>query len=195
MSEEDEELLAGVARGDPDIWVRIYHAYAKDVHATAQKHFRSPTELVDSKDVDDIVEQTFLEARDGGVLTPDTKSISAKLRTVAARRALDARRRNSKIANRPIEDIPGADSTFDPIEELVESSYRREIAQAVWRNFRRLDKREKQIVQAFALGETFTEIGQRMGLTGQRIGQIFKEASKKLVAGIDPTGDGGGRGA
>ncbi len=190
MSEEDEELLAGVARGDPDIWERIYRAYAKDVHATAQKHLRSVSEIVDSKDVQDIVHQTFVEAMEGGVLTPDTKSISAKLRTVAARRALDARRRNSKTADQAIEDIPGADSMLDPVEELVESSYRREISQAVWRNLRRLDKRERQIVQAFALGEAFTEIGERMGLTGQRIGQIFKEAIKKLVAGIDTSGDG-----
>lgn len=195
MSEEDEELLVGVARGDPDVWERIYRAYAKDVHATAQKELRSLTELVDSKDVQDIVQQTFLEAMEGGVLTPDTKSISAKLRTVAARRARDAHRRGSRVAEQAIEDIPGADSGLDPIEELIESGYRREIAQAVWRNHRRLDRRERQIVQAFALGETFTEIGHRMGLTGQRIGQIYKEAAKKLVAGIDPTGDGGGRGA
>lgn len=195
MSEEDAELLAGLARGDPDIWERIYRAYAKDVHATAQKELRSVTELVDSKDVQDIVQQTFLEALEGGVLTADTKSIGAKLRTVAARRARDAQRRGSKVAGQAIEAIPGADSGLDPIEDLIESAYRREIGQAVWRNLRRLDGRERQIVQAFALGETFAEIGQRMGLTGQRIGQIYKEAAKKLVAGIDPTGDGGGRGA
>ena len=67
MSEQDEELLAGVARGDPDIWDPIYRAYAKDVHATAQKHLRSVSEIVDSKDVQDIVHQTFVEAMEGGV--------------------------------------------------------------------------------------------------------------------------------
>jgi DNA-directed RNA polymerase specialized sigma24 family protein len=131
VSEGDEELLAGVARGDPDIWERIYRAYAKDVHATAQKELRSLTEIVDSKDVQDIVQQTFLEAMEGGVLTPDTKSISAKLRTVAARRAREAHRRASKVADQAIEDIPTADSGLDPIEEVIEAGYRREIAQAV----------------------------------------------------------------
>ena len=76
---EDDDLLAGVARGDPD-WGGIYRAYNKDVYAAALKVLGSTRRMVDSKDVEDIVQLTFEEAMKDGVLTPETRSIVAALR-------------------------------------------------------------------------------------------------------------------
>jgi RNA polymerase sigma factor (sigma-70 family) len=188
----EDELLAGVAAGDPD-WEGIFRAYAKDVRAAAQQVLGAEGRIVDSKDVDDVVQQTFEEAMKGGVLTPNTRSIPAKLRVVARRRAMDAVRRGSKIHDARIEDMPNPEQPAeDDIETFVEDDFEMAIRQAIWRNQRRLTPRERIIFRAKTEeGLTFDEIGKRLNLTPQRVGQIYRGAIRKLTAGLDLTGDGG----
>ena len=189
---EDDDLLAGVTSGEPD-WDGIYRAHHQGVHAAAQKVFRSRRRIVDSKDVDDVVQQTFEEAMKGGVLTSETRSIGATLRQVARRRAIDAIRRAAKVHDQPVEETAGAaDEDEDEIEQLIESEFEVAIQQAVWRNLRRLTPQERTVFRARATdGLKFPQIAERLGLTPQRVGQIYRDALGKVIRGLDLTGYGG----
>jgi len=189
---EDDDLLAGVASGDPD-WGGIYHAYSKDVYAAAQKILGSNRRVVDSKDVEDIVQLTFEESMKEGVLTPETRSIAATLRKVATRRAIDAARRGAKIHETDVAELADeALSADDGVDEFVQDDFELEIQRAIWRNQRTLTAQERTIFRSRAVdGKTFVEIGSRLQLTPQRIGQIYGEAINKIKKGIDLTGDGG----
>lgn len=189
---EDDDLLAGVARGDPD-WDGIYRAYSKDVYAAAQKVLGSTRRVVDSKDVEDIVQLTFEEAMKGGVLIPETRSIVAALRNVAKRRAIDAVRRGAKINETEIEELPGESlSADDSVDDFVQDNFELEIQRAIWRNQRKLSAQERTVFRARTVdGLTFSEIATQLRLTPQRIGQIYREALGKITKGIDLTGDGG----
>lgn len=189
----EDDLLSGVARGEPD-WNGIFRAYAPDVRAAALKVLRGAGRVVDSKDVDDVVQTTFEEAMQGGVLPKDTKSIAARLRRVATRRAIDALRRAGKVDDEGEQEL-AALTVADETDELVDADFDHEVLKAVWRNQRQLEGRERLIFRAHAIdGESFADIGNRIGLTGQRVGQIYKEAMRRIVRGIDLTGgDGGGK--
>ena len=192
MADDNDDLLVGVANGEPD-WDAIYRAYHQSVHAAAQQLFRSRLRIVDSKDVDDIVQLTFEEAMKGGVLTPDTQSIGKKLRQVARRRAVDAIRRAAKVHDKPVEEIAGAAADEgDEIENFIETDFDIAIGQAVWRHLRKLSPQERTVFRARATdGLKFPEIAERLGLTPQRVGQIYREALRKVTRGLDLTGDGG----
>jgi RNA polymerase sigma factor (sigma-70 family) len=189
---EDDDLLAGVARGDPD-WGGIHRAYSKDVYAAALKVLGSSRRVVDSKDVEDIVQLTFEEAMKDGVLTPETRSNVAALRNVATRRAIDAVRRGAKIHETDIEELPGDSLSTDySVDDFVQDDFELEIQRAIWRNQRRLSAQERTVFRARAVdGMTFPEIAAKLQLTPQRIGQIYRKVMRKLTKGIDLKGDGG----
>jgi RNA polymerase sigma factor (sigma-70 family) len=188
VTDDEHELLRGVADGDPD-FEGIYRAYGRVMQATAQQVLGAKGRVVDSKDIEDVVHDAFTDIMKKGLLTPDTLSIAARLRRVTFNKAYDAVRRATHVQGRPIEELPEADRAVAPLDAWHEAQADRELGQAVWRNLRRLDARERRIYAAHINeGRSFAQIGTELGLSGQRIGQLFRRAMQKLLAEVDLTG-------
>ncbi len=69
-------------------------------------------------------------------------------------------------------------------ESLVESINKKDDLDFIHKELDCLSSREKSIVLDYCNGESFTDIGKKLGLTKQRIQQIFTESVKKIKENV-----------
>jgi RNA polymerase sigma factor (sigma-70 family) len=189
-----DDLLRSVQGGDPD-YEGIYRAYGKLMYFAALRAYDQKNRVFDARDVEDVVHEAYLQVMERNLLTPDTKSIGGLLSTVAYRRALDHLRRGDRHANLDIDDVPDQVDVEDPYLAIEDELERTQIGAAVWDNWHRLNAQERAVYRGVIFeGRTHTDIAVDLGVSRERVGQVFRAALRKMTHGLNLNDeDGGGR--
>ena len=188
-----DDLLRSVQGGDPD-YDGIYRAYGKLMHFAALRAYEQKSRVVDAQDVEDVVHEAFLQVMERKLLTPETKSIGGLLSTVAYRRALDHLRRGIREADLDIDDLPDQADVEDPYAAIEDELERMQIGAAVWDNWHRLNAQERAVYRGvISEGRTHTELAVDLGVSRERVGQVFRAALRKMTHGLNLNDEDGGR--
>jgi RNA polymerase sigma factor (sigma-70 family) len=188
-----DHLLRSVQGGNPD-YEGIYRAYGKLMYVTALRVYEQKDRLVNARDVEDIVHEAFLQVMERNLLTPDTKSIAALLTTVAHRRALDHLRRSARQTDLDIDDLPDPADAEDPYAAIEDELEGIQIGAAVWDNWHRLNAQERAVYRGvISEGRTHTDVAVELGVSRERVGQVFRAALRKMTHGLNLNDEEGGR--
>jgi RNA polymerase sigma-70 factor (ECF subfamily) len=163
----DAVLIGRVARGDDGAFSTLYRRHAPVVRLIAYRG------LGDAGAADDVVQEVFVDAwRHAAAFDPARASFATWLRTIAARRVIDARRR---AAARPRLAVPTAaseprvpDATGAVLDRLVVDGA-----------FDVLSDDQRRLLRlAFWGGLTYAEIGER---TATPLGTIKSRARSGMA--------------
>jgi len=189
-----DDLLRSVQGGDPD-YDGIYRAYGKLMYFAALRAYDQKSRVVDAQDVEDVVHEAFLQVMERKLLTPDTKSIGGLLSTVAYRRALDHLRRGDHHADLDTDDLADHADVEDPYAAVEDELERTQIGAAVWDNWHRLNPQERAVFRGVIFeGRSRTELAVELGVSRERVGQVFRAALRAMTHGLNLNDeDGGGR--
>ncbi|MHB1004095.1 MAG: RNA polymerase sigma factor [Chloroflexota bacterium] len=209
MSEpvDDEALLAGVRSGRPD-WQAIYLAYRRLMLGVAAKVLGRdqpcPAEgglsrLHGGVSASDVVSEVVASLQEDGI-PPAVRNLRAYLATATANKAIDVIRRNTverqvegKVVHQPrYESLPDGEAGVMPERELDTEAVVAEIAmrEAVLANLSLLTPNER-----FVLGERVfkrrpaREVAEELGVSPQRISQLARAASKRILQAIGRCSD------
>jgi RNA polymerase sigma factor (sigma-70 family) len=165
------------------------------MYFAALRAYDQKNRVFDARDVEDVVHEAYLQVMERNLLTPDTKSIGGLLSTVAYRRALDHLRRGDRHANLDIDDVPDQVDVEDPYLAIEDELERTQIGAAVWDNWHRLTAQERAVFRGVIFeGRTHTDIAVDLGVSRERVGQVFRAALRKMTHGLNLNDeDGGGR--
>jgi RNA polymerase sigma factor (sigma-70 family) len=189
-----DDLLRSVQGGDPD-YDGIYRAYGKLMYFAALRAYHQKSRVVDAQDVEDVVHEAFLQVMERKLLTPDTKSIAGLLSTVACRRALDHLRRGDHHADLDADDLADHADAEDPYAAIEDELERTQIGAAVWDNWHRLNAQQRAVFRGVIFeGRTHTDVAVDLGVSRERVGQIFRAALREMTHGLNLNDEeGGGR--
>jgi RNA polymerase sigma factor (sigma-70 family) len=113
---------------------------------------------------------------------------------VAHRRALDHLRRGRRHADLELDDRPDEADVEDPYAAIEDEIERAQIGAAVWDNWHRLNAQERAVYRGVIVeGRTRTELAADLGVSRERVGQVFRAALGKMTHGLDLNGEEGGR--
>jgi len=131
--------------------------------------YRFLTGFVGPHDVDDAFQETFLSALRAYPSLRNETNLKSWVLTIAYRKAMDSHRGRGRRAV-PVEDLPEQPSRGSHAED-----------HALWDLVRALpDKQRAAVVQRYAVGLPYKEIGAILDCTEEAARQNVREALKKL---------------
>ena len=179
---DESELLVGVQNGTPD-FDAIFHAYGKTMSSYVHKFLGS--DLCDTAEVVDVVQEACLKVWKGGMLTPDTRSIKAKLFTVLHGCAVDHQRRQGRRPDRvPLDTASGRLPEDLSIEKVDDRLRDAQALTAVQAERHRLDATQATVFEARLRGASFAEIGAANAKSGEWARKVFTKAVRIVSVNV-----------
>jgi RNA polymerase sigma-70 factor, ECF subfamily len=164
------DLLALVARGDPDAYAAIYDRTAGQVLGIALSVVRDPAQS------EEVAQEVLLDVwRWASRFDPERGSAAAWVMTLAHRRAVDRVRSEQKAAERE-QRAASAEVAYDEVSEAVEARLDRERVRRCLGSLTELQR--ESVTLAYYGGYTYRQVA---GLLGVAVGTVKTRMRDGLI--------------
>lgn len=176
----DEDLLAGIAKGEPD-WRAVYERCRHAMHAAAMRYFRRREEALGGLSAEDVVQQVMSAVIRKGL--PDDLASVEKLRAYMAQATL-FRAHNVKTrkpaGHLPLAD-PGTPDELPGTDDVEETAVTIAVADHAKQLVQRLPGLEQLVIRRHVLeGHRQIDVAAEIGVSDARVRQLLKAGLRRL---------------